>query len=909
MSKKRNKTTTPTINSSSNQGLWAKIRSWTYDKRYYFLAFFIPSVIVTIAYALFGLYPLDDGTVLVLDLNAQYVYYYEYMRDAFWGDSSILYSWSRNLSGEYMGIVGYYLMSPFNLIMILLPRTMIQESILLMQLAKVGTCGITMMYYLQHSKKIKPINSLVFSTLFAASGYMVTQLMNPMWLDGVILLPLVIIGTEKLIDEGKKLNFIIPLALVFITNYYIGYMIGIFTALYFLYYMFFATESNFKAKQNFQSMLRFAISTIIAIICAAFILLPIYYSLKLGKFDFTTPDFSYKTNFTAQDFFTKLLPSSYDTIRTGGLPTIYCGAISMILVPLYFMSKKISITKRIGGGVLLILLFLSMYVKPVDMAWHGFQVPNWLPFRYSFVFSFLLVVMAAEAFERLKEISITKIVVTSSVILGYIFLVSQMDYEKIDPIKTLLFSVGCIVALAIILILLKKIPKRTLSTTIVLLIILAVELTPNALKTFEDIKADVVYAKHSAYDSVDMTREIAESLYGSDNTFFRMEKTYHKTTNDPAACTMMGISHSSSSMNAKAIKFLGSFGISQRGHYTRYAGASPLFDSIFGIKYILDKPSTSTIAPIYDQYSITDKVEDVDIYRNPYALPLAYMVSSDIESTSAFGTNPFENQNKLISNMLGEDTELFTPIELLSKTPSNLEIVPAGDQTKYESIEGKDCTIDYVIEAQSDGYIFINFLAGYEKNVNLWVSNSFNSETGVFENFESAGTHFETDRYYTKNIGRYEPGTKICVRMTVKKEYVYIRDELFYHMDDEIFRNSMMTLMQYPFNLTKFSDRHIEGTVTAKENQTLFTTIPMEPGWTIKVDGKKVEPVELCNSMIGIQLDSGKHEITMSFFPKGLLVGLILLVVGLAMVVIIYMCENDKKNKITKIFGKFVNKI
>ena len=87
------------------------IKKWCYDKRLYFFVFFLPVAIMFSAYAFFKIHPIGDSSVLVLDLNGQYVYYYEQFRDAFHGNGSFIYNWSRNLSGEMFGVFAYYLAS------------------------------------------------------------------------------------------------------------------------------------------------------------------------------------------------------------------------------------------------------------------------------------------------------------------------------------------------------------------------------------------------------------------------------------------------------------------------------------------------------------------------------------------------------------------------------------------------------------------------------------------------------------------------------------------------------------------------------------------------------------------------------------------------------------------------------
>ena len=89
-------------------------KNWAKGNWVYFIAFLLPALLTFIAYVRFGIYPFasesssqgENGSVLVLDLNGQYIYYFEALRDAFWGDGSFFYNWSRDLSGEFVGIIG-----------------------------------------------------------------------------------------------------------------------------------------------------------------------------------------------------------------------------------------------------------------------------------------------------------------------------------------------------------------------------------------------------------------------------------------------------------------------------------------------------------------------------------------------------------------------------------------------------------------------------------------------------------------------------------------------------------------------------------------------------------------------------------------------------------------------------------
>ncbi|MBR5120950.1 MAG: YfhO family protein, partial [Oscillospiraceae bacterium] len=206
-----------------------------YNRRYGLLIFFLPVFIMWLCYSIFGVHPFGDGSVLVLDLNGQYVSYYEMLRDAIWGDKSLIYSWSRNLGGETMGMFGYYLASPFMWIIVLLPRTMMLGAIEIMQLAKIGCCALAFAYYLKKSKNASNYMQVIFSVTYALMTYIVVELMNPMWIDGMIWLPLIALGIENLVKNGKMLGLVLSLTIMFVSHFYIGYMLGFFSALYFIY--------------------------------------------------------------------------------------------------------------------------------------------------------------------------------------------------------------------------------------------------------------------------------------------------------------------------------------------------------------------------------------------------------------------------------------------------------------------------------------------------------------------------------------------------------------------------------------------------------------------------------------------------------------------------------------------------
>ena len=579
-----------------------RLRAAVWSRRIYLLVFLIPIIVLYLAYALFGVHPYGDGSVLALDLNGQYVYYYEAYRDAFWGDGSVMYDWSRNLSGEMFGIFGYYLASPFMLVTVIFPRSAMCGAVETMILLKAGTAAVTFVYFLKKRHDPSRTAQVVFSCCYALMGYMVVQTLDPMWLDGLIYLPLICLGVHRLVEDGKLAPLIIPLALMFISHFYIGYMVGLFTICYFIYACL-SIEGRILPKHFILRIVQAIAAGIVAVMCACVVLIPVYNSLKLGKLEFSTPSWDLATKFDFLTFFTKLFPMSYDTVNVEGLPVVFCGCISLLLIPLFFMNSRIPVKEKVAKALLAMTLIICMYIKPVDIVWHGFQVPNWLNYRYSFCLSFVLLLMAYRAFENSDGFTYKEI---GGVFFGlFVFLIwcereqyghfaifegRTKDGETHGVMQGIWFAAIALAIYFLMLYLWKKYRFKK-AVSIVICLVVPLELLVNTMDTFHKIDKDVAYSKYTSYEPyMSDTRDAVETLYRFDeDPFYRVEATFHRTVNDPIGTNYHGLSHSSSTMNAPALKMLHKLGYAYGGHYTKYDGETMLTDSLFGIRYIMTK--------------------------------------------------------------------------------------------------------------------------------------------------------------------------------------------------------------------------------------------------------------------------------------------------------------------------------
>lgn len=1002
-------------------------------------AFIIPFLLTLISYIFFDVYPFGERSVLTLDLNGQYIYYFESLRDSFWGDGSPFYSWSRNLSGGFMGIIGYYLASPFTLIVMLLPRKMIIESVMIMQMCKVGAAGAAFCVYAQRSKKLAPLQSVVFSTMYAMMSYVVIQLIDPMWIDGPIFLPLIILGLEYLVDDGRKINYIIPLAIMFVANFYIGFMVAIFVALYFGYYMFFGTDRKFKNTGEYvRTFGVMALSTLVVLMLSAFMILPVYNALALGKFDFSEPDYSFKTMFNPFELVPSLLPNQYYSVNVDegtlyyGRPEIYCGVLTFVLLPLYFMNKKIKRNKKVGNGIFLIIMCMCMYIKPLNMMWHGGQDPNWLPYRYSFLISFLLVAMAAEVFAHLDGYQLSKaetggtfgmitvLILIFEAVRGsikyaekYTGEVNTTTGEKIlnekyrgydymqempgkytmkhDPhgswdelfLGTIVFGL-LLVAVYVLFVFgysrLKSRRGKNLLTLGVAAVVLF-ETGYNCYDSFRKVFLEVGNSDKSTYTEILEAPKLVEQLEEYDGSFYRAEKTYDRMVNDNLAYGLKGISHSSSVMNARVLKLLEAMGYSTQSFESKYEGNSTMADSLLGVKYVMDIPgdNENVNSDYIKRYSTTsiknyDETYNIDVYENPYALAIGYMADDDILGLGHLGNdNTFNSLNNFLSAMLGKTQFVEMPdktvvphpeeyYELIDLTDNmELELDPTtaddpgvglsngqirsriydytndkGEYVPHYCFDAEAGAVDPVVNirftAQNDGDVYLRIDSDFRRKCNLWISNTVD-ENGNFSDHKEYGQYFVDNGTPLVRIGPFKKGEKVEVRLRIleqdgmtsftgQNEYVMFKVNggfTLYTFNLEKFKKDIAVLQENPWviDMEKSNDRYLEGKVTAKEGQILMTSIPYEPGWTVEVDGKKVDnlvyekendqgvkelfnknesegQVVVLDSLIGIKLPAGEHTVSMKYTPPGFKVGVVTFILGIAALVVFYIY--DRKN-------------
>ena len=854
--------------------------------------------IMMLVYYCYELFPFGEKTILRMDLYHQYGPLFAELYDRVTGLKSFFYSWQTGLGSPFMGNFFNYLSSPSMLFMLLFGHENMPEAIASMIVAKAALAAAAFTYYLKKSHNRHDFSSAAFGILYAMCGYFIAYYWNVMWIDTMVYFPLVILGIENIINKQNPKLYIPVLALTLVTNYYMGYMVCIFSVLYFLVYFFskneilsvtddtpYTLKDNGKKKFKFADRLKgnillrsgftFAFASIGAACLVAFALIPVYFILKSCSATSGTFPTEYKSYFTIFDFLANHLASVNPTIRSSGtdvLPNVFCGMATLILVPLYLFTKSVSIKEKAAYVFLLGLLYFSFNINILNYIWHGFHYPNDLPYRFSFMYCFILLKLAHKAFTRLNEFSGRSILGAGMGVLIAIILIQEIGSKNVEDI-TILISMIFVVTYCLVFALMKDAKYQQSAVSVLLLCCIIGELACANTDRYTMNQPKSAFAGDYK-DFVTLKEDLDE--HDGDDTY-RMELLSSRARMDPAWYGFNGISTFSSMAYEKLSNVqsnLGMFG-NYINSYT-YNLQTPVYNMMHSLKYVVDNhPTVNVESDYYTQLMSSGKFT---AYKNEYYLPIGFAADDALKLWYSDHANPFKVQNDWFEYATGvsdvfkmmniNDVHYFQFDEITSGL-ENGDIyftkpdTGLGEATFYLSVpETRHCYL-FV-----DSYCFDQITIG--KGNETFTQN--------------------TSEPYIYDLGTVTPGETVTVLVSVKdRDYGYIDFYPFY-VDDEALNKGYEILKEGQLNVESFEETKIKGTVNAKEDCLFFTSIPYDEGWTVKIDGKEIakdDYVALEDAYLCFNLPEGEHSIELSFEQRGFKIGVMISAVTVLLMVLV----------------------
>lgn len=847
------------------------LKRFVTNQRYLLACFAVPILIMGTYFASRGMAPFGSSSILTVDLGQQYVDFFAYLRTSLLHHpSSLFYSFSKGFGGEMWGTNAYYLFSPLNLVLLFFPKQWLTSGILLLLLLKYGLASLSLGWLLQREGIQEGPRLLIFAPAYSMMGWMVANSLNLLWLDVLALLPLVVYGLLKISRQESPLPYIGWLTLLMIDNYYMAWMVALFTILFLIWQL---SREPHPRRQVGAIVRTYLVSSLTSALLAAVILLPTVFALTQSKGTYTSTSFKWQFEYNPLKQIAKLVPGSFNFNQMpSGQANIYVGMLITLAALLYFWQRNERIRSRVIAGLVAAFLVASFFVEPLDLLWHLGQFPVWYPARFSYLLSFWLVWLAALTFQPGYRISKPQTVFLTLITLA-VAATAWWLTKKVDYITTTQVAVGLALALAAIVCL--NLEHRQLPAFTYALVALALfDSGYNATTALNNIS----YVSQAQFANYTLALDKAvEKLKKVDSGFYRVAKNFMRTKDDTMQADFFSGDHFGSTMEPTVSKFAQLIGQPAGDGYITYSNGTPVTDSLLGFKYLMSArnsgkdSSGNQVLPLtanrpdWKRQKTVAKTKLVTIRKNKWALPIAFGASAAIKKFSSSTLDPLAYQSELYQTLAGKgaSSKLFSVQNFDHVNFANLSTSTKITGTTVKRVNLlAPAKLTLTIKPTTNDPYYLTIGAALKDNATIYLNGKELSQYATYQSTVVA------------TIADHAKGKKVRVTIVLKKASLWLQNVSLYRLNTKAFKKSYQTLKQEPLKVTSWKSNQIKGTVTIKKkHQVLMTTIPYALGWHATVDGKTVKPVKVAGALMAIPITKGHHTVTLTYTPPYLLIG------------------------------------
>ncbi len=888
--------------SSHKPALTERLKAFFSNNLFIILAFIVPFVLMTTAFALMKVSPFGDQQILVVDLWHQYFPFLADYQSKLKQGESLFWTWSVGAGTNYFALMSYYLAGPLNLLSVFVPSEWLREFLMFSVVTKVSLAGMFTAIFLRSVYKKNDFSLVIFGCCFSFCAFFMGYYWNTIWLDTVCVTPLVALGTVKLLTENRFKLFTVTLAISLLANYYIGLFTCIFVLLIFIAYS--IVEWN-GIKVFFKKLVQTGIFSVIAIGITAFFLLPAYFALQNTNASGSSFPSTFAINIgetndligtlTAMqkifsNFISFIEPA---TKEADALPNIACGTAAIVLGIVFFTCKKIRLKEKIVDLCLVLFMLLSCVIRQLDYIWHGFHFTNMIPYRFSYLVSFVLVVMAFRAFMLIDFTSCWDVILAA--LFTALIIILGVGTQSTAAL------VGTSVVAAVICIILILYTRRVIPKNVLLIVLSIVIIGESGAAAYIGVKTTTVTGTYDYPRGEQKTVELINymnELEKDTTELWRVETTTTQTLNDGALNGYNGLSMFNSMANVNTTRFYENFGMMgwKSGNRYTYAESSPVTNMFMNLKYIISRDGN-----YHNTYDLTEvySVGNEKLLRNDHYIPMGFMTNSGLinwkENDNEDQFNPFDKQNEFFRLATGISENVYTPLEVVSQGHTDYSQFPVN-KTEYGNYS-YSCN-----DASVTPEVKWNYQAPKDGLYCMYADISGGDDVTVMINDVAQPTTYGMGRSYIACIGECKQGDKISVYAKLEQNQSGTAKVYVNLLNREVFEEGYKMFCKNVMQTEKCNGNSMQGTITTDTDGLFYTSIPYEKGWKAEVDGKKTEITPVGDSLVAFKLSKGTHDIKLYYYPEGFWIGLtvssICAAAFAACCVIMYVKKRRKKSSV-----------
>lgn len=845
-------------------------------RKSYALAFGLPFVAMLIVILIAQAEPFFNlRSMLYSDMYHQYYPFFVEFRNALRSGKGVLYTWSVGLGMDYLSLISYYLASPLNLFAVLIPESCTLEYFSLLMPVKLGLASLFFAIFLNKTFHREDISIALFGAFYGLCAWALGYQWNVMWLDSFAMLPLMALGTVSLLRDKKFILYTVILFLSVFANYYIGFFVCIFVLLLFFVY----EICRWRGFRRFcADFVRIGFFTMIALGMTCILELPALAGLQNTQSSVNSFPTTFRLNIASENTILGL----FDAMRQvagnmmggveptfkEGLPNVYTGVITVMLAVLYLTNRDVKLRDKICAVGLLLFFVVSFIIRQLDYIWHGMHFTNMIPYRFSFLYSFVMLYMAYRAYLAKDDVKPWQLGLSALVGAALIF----CSESRTDPVF-LAYNIGFLVLyLAVFLYNLpgkapvaenskenseedvkaeqtayaKKLAKRRQFSSLALLAFMVLEIGMNVLNF--GLRFSYTTVSNYPKGTTDTQAVIHEMRQREqDNLFYRAETTHSQTLNDGALNGYNGISTFTSSANVRVTEFMKALGYGAKNTYNRYCfeESSPVANLFLGLKYMIERDGE---VEENDYFDIVYQSGDVYLLENNAYLPLGFLVEPELGALDFSLTDRFQMQNAIFSLATGMETDVWNQVWDVVITGENVTIDSTSMNTCNYSGAQSGGTITYEFTAGQNGFLCLDFDVTDRNSYTVYLNDEkLYSESLSLPQMIAASNVTAGDVVKVELKCKSGEDGKTTVKAAI--------------LDGSVFRSGVEILSGSTWELTSFSSTRVTGTIQCSRNGLLYTSIPQDGNWKVYVDGTEAEPTLVGGCMTGVTLTQGSHQV------------------------------------------------
>ncbi len=806
------------------------------------LVFLFPIAIVLFTFFSLRIMPFGSNSIWYIDLPAQIIMFYSHLYDVFQGQESIFFTWNYGMGTNFWATFCYYLSSPLSFLILFFPRDLIPQVVIMIYLIKLGLSSLFMSFLLKKLFNINGIKLIIFSGSYALMSFSITYYFLPMWIDAIYLLPLLILSVHLILENNQYKLFLFTLTILFISNFYISYMTGIFVFLYFVKEIY---TGNFSKKENIKKFKLFFSSVFLAASFSMVIILPTYLQIKNNNYSNINYELK-KFSLNPLDIYQKFFIGTTELQNL----SLYIGLIAVMLVPLYFFNKKYSLKERISDLILLSFMLISVANNFLIYFWHVFEIPNGAFFRFTFLISFYLIILSVKSLIALDRKMLPLLMKIYAFNFIWLCLLNKLLSQDFFGLTKMYVNIFILTALFFILILKMedirfKIPRLI---NFLLLGIVILDLSFNSFFTFRNY----IGASSSLEKIYDTTyQNVVDHIGKADKGLYRIspENELLSTENESLKYRYKGMSIYSSTGNGDLNVFLGSLGYPYSTRNVNMKNGIFVSDTFFGFNYYISlNPKDNRI------YEKVYEKESINAYKNKYSLPIGFLINKEQFTALKEKTNWMDKQNAMLGSYKGDSSYY----KIYSAKINKINNLKFDSETKmYKKIDQEgSASLEYSGRLGNLQQLYLQLNNEDYNNVDQTYSILINGKKL---------TSAKMGLLDSLDLGTFE-GEEVNIKIEFINAQSLNQPE-FYTLNYTLLGERINEIKQNTFHIQEYNDKSIIGKIDVKDAKVLFLSIPYDKNWQIVVDGKQIESIKL-GEFLGIPLNKGSHELDLRYIPK-----------------------------------------